>query len=186
MCTGRDSSLDYCGPSAFTGKVTKLYHNRGRGAGAIRATVRFEDVTLQSGLGLTPGPGLGVLCADFNGDRWPDILVANDGKPNHSGSTSETGPSRRKPSRAASPTTVWDRRRRTWASRSATWIGDGLFDLFVTHLSDEKHRLWKQGPRWPVPRSHGCRRLDEAGVERHRLRHGVGRLRSRRAPWTWH
>src|SRR5262249_25206788 len=25
--------------------------------------------------------------------------------------------------------------------------GDGLFDLFVTHLSDEKHRLWKQGPR---------------------------------------
>src|SRR5215831_15930690 len=25
--------------------------------------------------------------------------------------------------------------------------GDGLFDVFVTHLSDEKHRLWKQGPR---------------------------------------
>src|SRR5205807_1032452 len=25
--------------------------------------------------------------------------------------------------------------------------GDGLLDLFVTHLSDERHRLWKQGPR---------------------------------------
>jgi hypothetical protein len=25
--------------------------------------------------------------------------------------------------------------------------GDGLFDVFVTHLNDERHRLWKQGPR---------------------------------------
>jgi hypothetical protein len=25
--------------------------------------------------------------------------------------------------------------------------GDGLFDIFITHLSDERHRLWKQGPR---------------------------------------
>jgi hypothetical protein len=25
--------------------------------------------------------------------------------------------------------------------------GDGLFDLFVTHLNSEKHTLWRQGPR---------------------------------------
>jgi hypothetical protein len=25
--------------------------------------------------------------------------------------------------------------------------GDGLYDLFVTHLTDETHTLWKQGPR---------------------------------------
>jgi hypothetical protein len=25
--------------------------------------------------------------------------------------------------------------------------GDGLFDVFVTHLSDETHTLWQQGPR---------------------------------------
>src|SRR5207248_5172363 len=25
--------------------------------------------------------------------------------------------------------------------------GDGLFDLFVTHLTDETNTLWKQGPR---------------------------------------
>src|SRR5262249_43126419 len=25
--------------------------------------------------------------------------------------------------------------------------GDGLFDLFITHLTSEQHTLWKQGPR---------------------------------------
>src|SRR5207247_2635331 len=25
--------------------------------------------------------------------------------------------------------------------------GDGMFDLFITHLTEETHTLWKQGPR---------------------------------------
>ena len=28
------------------------------------------------------GPGLGVVCADFNSDGWIDIYVANDGAAN--------------------------------------------------------------------------------------------------------
>ena len=44
--------------------------------------VRFEDVTVASGLGRLPGPGLGVVCADFDGDGWPDIFVADDGEAN--------------------------------------------------------------------------------------------------------
>ena len=63
--------LDYCGPSVFRPAVARLYHNEGGG--------KFRNVTAASGIGAAAGPGLGVLCADFNHDGWMDIYVANDG-----------------------------------------------------------------------------------------------------------
>ena len=76
---------DFCGPNVFKGTVTKLFRNLGParhptlspttgGEGKVRGSddkgtcVRFEDVTDSSGLGRKIGPGLGVVCADFNGD----------------------------------------------------------------------------------------------------------------------
>ena len=146
-CTGRDGLRDYCGPSAFAGQVTKLYHNRGLVAGSGPHSVRFDDVTIAAGLGSAPGPGLGVICADFNGDRWPDILIANDGKPNHLWINQKNGTFKEE---AVQRGVAYNAMGQAEANMGIAWgdiDGDGLMDLFVTHLTEEKHRLWKQGPR---------------------------------------
>src|SRR5438876_1649866 len=62
---------DYCTPKMYQPVPARLFRNRGDGT--------FEDVTERAGIGAAVGPGLGVVCADFNGDGWPDIYVANDG-----------------------------------------------------------------------------------------------------------
>jgi hypothetical protein len=137
----------YCHPSSFRGTVTKLYHNLGPVPGAKGKTVRFEDVTLKSGLGRKPGPGLGVVCADFNGDGWPDIFVANDDKPNHLWINQRDGTFKEE---ALIRGIAWNALGQNQGNMGIA-LGDvdgaGEFDLFVTHLTEEAHALWMQGPR---------------------------------------
>ena len=147
LCSSPDGKRDFCGPNAFKGTVSKLYRNLGKQAKATGARVRFEDRTIPSGLAGRPGPGLGVVCADFNGDGWPDIFIANDGKPNHlwinqkDGTFQEEAGLRGVASNAMGISE---------ANMGIAWgdvDGDGLQDLFVTHLNVETNTLWKQGPR---------------------------------------
>src|SRR6202051_2730067 len=61
----------YCPPGEFPRTTNILYHNRGDGT--------FEDVSQRSGIGAKKGHGLGVAFADYDGDGFNDIFVANDG-----------------------------------------------------------------------------------------------------------
>ena len=60
----------YCPPSEFGPATSILYHNRGDGT--------FEDVSAASGIASLKGHGLGVAFADYDGDGYTDIFVAND------------------------------------------------------------------------------------------------------------
>ena len=62
--------LTYCAPGAYPPATDSLFRNRGDGT--------FEDVSASSGIGAEAGSGLGAVAADFNGDRWIDLYVAND------------------------------------------------------------------------------------------------------------
>ncbi len=65
----------YCDPRLYAPSVPpRLYHNLGHG--------KFEDVTEKSGLGRAQGKGMGISIADFNGDGWPDVFIANDTEAN--------------------------------------------------------------------------------------------------------
>ncbi len=61
----------YCPPGEFPRTTNILYHNRGDGT--------FEDVSQKSGIAAKKGHGLGVAFADYDGDGFTDVYVANDG-----------------------------------------------------------------------------------------------------------
>jgi hypothetical protein len=88
-----------------------------------------------------------VLCADFNGDGWPDILIANDGKPNHLWINLRDGTFKDEAVRRGIAYNSMGKAEANMGIAIGDVDGDGLFDIFMTHLSEERHRLWKQGPR---------------------------------------
>jgi hypothetical protein len=149
-CASMKGHRDYCGPKMFPGTFSKLFHNRGPApaeAGKAVPRVRFEDVSFASGIGQLAGPGLGVVCADFDGDGWPDIFVANDGEANRLWINQKNGTFK---DEAASRNIGFTLMGIPYSGMGIA-IGDvansGMLDLFVTHLKYETHTLWRQGPR---------------------------------------
>ena len=109
--------------------------------------MRFEDVTLKAGLGRLPGQGLGVICADFNGDGWPDIFVANDGQPNYLWINQQDGTFKEEAVVRGLAFNGLGQPQANMGIAFGDVVGEGLFDVFVTHLTEETHTLWRQGPR---------------------------------------
>ena len=61
---------NYPGPLDYAADTNRLYHNNCNGT--------FTDVTDKSGIGAYKGRTMGVTAADYDGDGYPDIYVAND------------------------------------------------------------------------------------------------------------
>jgi len=143
-CLGKSGRREFCGPASFEGTVTRLYRNLGPLTTATENTVAFEDMTANSGLAAAKGPGLGVVCADFNADGWSDILVANDGKANHLWINQHEG---RFEDHAILYGLGYNGAGHTQANMGVAVgdvDGDGLFDVFITHLPGEQNVCWKQ------------------------------------------
>jgi hypothetical protein len=73
-CTLDGTHKSYCTPESYKGASLRLWHNLGGG--------KFEDATQKAGLGDPTSKSLGIAILDYNGDGWPDILIANDTQPN--------------------------------------------------------------------------------------------------------
>ncbi len=144
VCRDTHGQQDFCAPKAFGDTSSRLWRNT---TGAPGGTPRFEDRTEPGGLTRAPGVALGIVCADFDGDGWPDIFCADDGRPNrvfinkHNGTFTEEAAARGMAFNAMGTTVA------NMGVAFADIDGDGLGDLFVTHLAEEFHSLFKQGPR---------------------------------------
>jgi hypothetical protein len=147
ICFGSNSRRDYCGPAIFPDTVSKLFRNLGRGTGKTSAAVRFQDVTVQAGLAKASAPGLGVYCADFDGDGWPDVFIANDARPNHLWINQKNGTFREEAVARGIAVDGMGEQQGNMGVAVGDVNGDGLFDVYVTHLSSQRNTLWQQGPR---------------------------------------
>ena len=64
----------YCHPNNYANLPNTLYRNNGDGT--------FTDVSAETGIAKYVGKGMGVAIADYDGDGFMDIFVANDNHPN--------------------------------------------------------------------------------------------------------
>jgi hypothetical protein len=71
---GPKGMSDYCHPNNYKGLPNSLFHNNHDGT--------FTDVSKVSGLRKHIGKGMGLGVADFDGDGFIDVFVANDTEPN--------------------------------------------------------------------------------------------------------
>jgi hypothetical protein len=146
-CFSPQGARDFCGPSNFKGVTAKLFRNLGPAPAGTPPRVRFEDVSFASGIGRLPGPGLGVVCADFDGDGWPDVFVANDGEANrlwinkHDGTFVDEAVSR------GAAFTMSGKALAGMGIAVGDTANTGMLDLYVTHMDIQTNTLWRQGPR---------------------------------------
>jgi len=73
VCMGLDGP-GYCHPDSFAPLPNSLYRNNGDGT--------FTDVSKETGISSVLGKGMGVVFADYDGDGFLDVFVANDNSPN--------------------------------------------------------------------------------------------------------
>ncbi len=138
-CISEAGERDYCNPLTHRPQPDRLWRNRGDGT--------FADVTERSGLGAELGSALGAVAADFDGDGWLDLYVANDQTANRLWLNQRAGGDGRVTFRndALLAGCAVNRDARPEASMgvdAADYDGDGDPDLFMTHLTRETHTLY--------------------------------------------
>jgi hypothetical protein len=100
-------------------------------------------VSTRSGISKVASKGLGIAINDFDGDGWPDIVVANDSFPqqifrnNRDGTFSELG---------TELGIAYDEDGRTFAGMGidfADYDNDGWPDVFINALANQRYALYQ-------------------------------------------
>ena len=134
ICNDAAGRRTYCPPGSGAPVHDVLLINEG---------ASFRDASADAGLVGVPAPGLGVVLEDLTGDGRLDVYVANDGQanqlwvPDGEGSWRDEGATR-----------GIALNQNGFAEASMGVVvedldQDGLSDLFMTHLQEETHTLYR-------------------------------------------
>jgi len=125
----------YCHPDNYDGVTNILYRNNGDGT--------FTDVSAKAGVANPNGKGLGVSFADYDGDGFIDVFVANDSVQcflyhnNGNGTFAEVG---------LLAGVGYNEDGKAFAGMGADFTdfdNDGHPDVVVTDLSNERYMLFR-------------------------------------------
>jgi hypothetical protein len=138
-CFDPTGARDFCTPTTYRPAPSRLFRNEGGG--------KFVDVSAKAGLGAAFGNGLGVTCADFDNDGWPDLYVANDGTANQLWRNKGDGAFEDIALMAGAAYSGDGRAEAGMGVTAADFDGDGDEDLFMTHLAQETNTLYVNNGR---------------------------------------
>lgn len=134
VCPNKAGAPDYCPPEVFGGQADRLFRNAHDGT--------FVDVSGRALVGAKLGPALGVTTADFNGDGWIDIYVANDGRDNLLWINQRDGTFRETALAAGAALTADGKAEASMGVDAGDFDNDGDEDLIMTELTGEGSNLY--------------------------------------------
>ncbi len=145
-CSSPIRPQEYCSTRMYPALPGRLLHNLANGS--------FADVTTKSHVDREYGAGLGVVTADFNGDGWSDIYVANDGTPNQLWINGKDGSFRNEALLAGAAVNMDGAAEASMGVDAGDFDGDGDLDLFMTHDQNETNTIYiNDGNGWFDDRS---------------------------------
>ena len=134
-CRYPSGAETYCSPSAYRPEPDSLFRNLGNG--------QFEDITVRAGIRNEYGTGLGAVAADFNGDRWIDLYVANDGMPNQLWINQQDGTFTNEALFAGVAVNEDGQPEASMGVDVLDFDADGDVDLVMTHLDQESNTVYE-------------------------------------------
>ncbi len=137
QCYSRSGPPDYCPPEVSPPAPSRLYRNRGDGT--------FADVTAAAGLAREFGPALGAAAADYDGDGWIDLFVANDQQENQLWSNRGGGGFRNVALLRGVALGAAGDAKADMGVDAGDFDNDGDEDLFITELAGQGSTLYVNG-----------------------------------------